>query len=109
MAEQSLQHLFCTQRDCRPEEYEHRAFRELLYGHAKLLAIPISQVYTGALRAGFPVHPGPGRIDGLARSEGCCRIFSGCKCEEVKLVEKEANATRVRNEGHQARTRVVFR
>jgi hypothetical protein len=40
----SLRHLFCAQYDCQPEEYEIRAFRELLYGHAKLIAIPVSKL-----------------------------------------------------------------
>jgi hypothetical protein len=34
----SFQTLFCTQFECLPNQYENRAFQELLYGRAKIVA-----------------------------------------------------------------------
>jgi hypothetical protein len=42
----SFQRLFCERFGCTPDQYENRAFRELLYGRAKLIALTLS-----ALRA----------------------------------------------------------
>ena len=53
MAGQSLRHLFCAQHNCQPEEYEIRAFRELLYSHSKLIAIPVSKLSPGLFEKDF--------------------------------------------------------
>ena len=38
MARQTFEDLFCRHFDCPRSRYEERAFAELLYGHAKLVA-----------------------------------------------------------------------
>ena len=38
MAGQQLQDLFCRQFNCAPSDYAERAFRQLLYRHARLVA-----------------------------------------------------------------------
>ena len=38
MAHATFKSLFCEQFGCSPAEYEERAFRKILYGHARLLA-----------------------------------------------------------------------
>src|SRR5258708_4716008 len=38
MARQQFQDLFCRQFNCSPSDYEERAFRQLLYQHAKVVA-----------------------------------------------------------------------
>jgi uncharacterized protein YjbI with pentapeptide repeats len=38
VTEQQLRNLFCRQFNCPPSDYEERAFRELLFRHARLVA-----------------------------------------------------------------------
>jgi hypothetical protein len=38
MENRSVQELFCERLSCSSKEYENRAFRVLLYGHAKFIA-----------------------------------------------------------------------
>ena len=45
MATVTFETLFCERFGCLPEQYEGRAFRELLYGHAKVIA-PVLRMVT---------------------------------------------------------------
>jgi hypothetical protein len=41
---QQFQDLFCRQFNCLPSDYEERAFRELLFRHAKLVALVVRKL-----------------------------------------------------------------
>jgi hypothetical protein len=47
METHSFKQRFCRQFNCPADQYESRAFRELLYRHAKLVAVPVHLVSPG--------------------------------------------------------------
>ena len=47
MEDRRFQDLFCERFSCLPEHFEARAFRELLYGHAKIIALLLCAVRRG--------------------------------------------------------------
>src|SRR5260221_7886789 len=86
MAEQSLQHLFCAQRDCQLEEYEHRAFRELLYDHAKLIAIPVSKLMPALFEPDFRFIRDLGESTDLREAKAAAASFQDANARRSNLL-----------------------
>lgn len=49
----SLRSLFCQRFCCLPDQYENRAFRELLYGHARIVALILRRLRPGFFAQDF--------------------------------------------------------
>jgi hypothetical protein len=53
METHSFKQRFCSEFNCPPSQYESRAFRELLYHHAKLVAVPVRLFNPGVFEEDF--------------------------------------------------------
>lgn len=75
MAEQQLRDLFCRHFACSPSDYEERAFREFLYGHAKLVAPVVRKLRPAFFAEDFRFVNDLGEATDLREAMACVADF----------------------------------
>ena len=75
MAGQPFEDLFCRHFDCACLHYEERAFRELLYGHAKLVAPLVRKISPDFFVEDFTFVHDLGEATDLREAMACVADF----------------------------------
>jgi hypothetical protein len=88
MVAQTFQGRFCAQRCCGAQEYEELAFRELLYGHARLLAIPVRKFKPRFFEADFQFIRDLGEATDLREAKVAAACFQDANAGRSNLLRK---------------------
>ena len=75
MTGQQFQDLFCRQFNCSPSDYKERAFRELLYRHAKLVAPVVRKLRRDPFAEDFRFVRDLGEATDLREAMACVADF----------------------------------
>jgi hypothetical protein len=78
----TFKELFCERFDCAPVAYEERAFHDLLYAHAKLLAPVIRRLNPNFFAEDFRLIVDLGAAPGLLEAAAEVRVFQD-RCQNA--------------------------